>query len=159
MFIRGRTGFARLRAVRATFASRRFAAVATAALVFDLVANEERRYANERDANPDQNHDLPRAHACTSPRARRRKRSLPLFLKTMSVTVPAIAAAQRNAVHHKLPTVYTAALTTKLAAIQNNSVRPNFPFPSSALAVAQAAKQGTVVMLKAINASRPGTDM
>ena len=50
---------------------------------------------------------------------------------------------------------YTNAEPTNDVTIQNNNVHLNLPFGSSALAVAHAAKQGIVNMLKAMNEIQP----
>ena len=58
-----------------------------------------------------------------------------------------------------LKKLYTNAEPTNDVTIQNNSVHLNLPFGSSALAVAHAAKQGIVNMLKAINEIQPCHDI
>ena len=58
-------------------------------------------------------------------------------------------------VENILKKLYTNAEPTNDVTIQNNNVHLNLPFGSSALAVAQAAKQGIVNMLKAINEIQP----
>ena len=50
---------------------------------------------------------------------------------------------------------YTNDEHTNDVTIQNNNVHLNLPFGNSALAVAQAAKQGIVSILKAINDMQP----
>ena len=54
-----------------------------------------------------------------------------------------------------LKKLYTKAEPTNDVTIQNNNVHLNLPFGNSALAVAHAAKQGIVNMLKAINEIQP----
>ena len=54
-----------------------------------------------------------------------------------------------------LKKLYTKLDATNEVTIQNNNVHLNLPFGSSALAVAHAAKQGMVNILKAINEIHP----
>ena len=75
----------------------------------------------------------------------------------MHATKPAQATIQMNIVHHQEPTVYTIADTTYEATSQNTNVQWYVDLlPSSAFAVATAAKQGIVVILNAMNAINPG---
>ncbi len=128
--------------MRAVCAARR--AVATASFTLYFSVNEIGDYAYNRDTD-DRNYryiDCVHFLLLLLILSFFKNGSLPLLFSTINTAARAATASHTNTLHHQLPTVYTAAETTKLAASQNKRVHLNVPFLSSPFAVAQAAKQG-----------------